>query len=255
VDLTESSILKRINSVPFWYHRIEIRPGIFTPGCNDPTKTLSLLDLPKDCEGRRVLDIGTRDGYFAFELERRGADVLAVDYCDAEETGFSVAAELLKSKVAYRRENIYHLTVEQYGTFDMVLFLGLLYHLPDPMRALCNVRSLCRNLLYIETLAIDNAILLPDGSSIPLKALSPQLCDIPLMQFYPGKVLNNDPSNYWGPNLKCLEAMLAENKFQVLWHKVNGNRTILKSETVENENLTYHSNIAYGLQYPPTRSR
>jgi tRNA (mo5U34)-methyltransferase len=255
VDPTQSSILKRIDSVPHWYHRIEIAPGIFTPGSCDPTTTLSLLDLPKDCKGLRVLDIGTRDGYFAFELERRGADVLAVDYCDAEDTGFSVAAELLNSKVVFRRENIYHLTVEQCGTFDMVLFLGVLYHLPDPMKALCNVRSLCSSLLYVETLAIDNGILLPDGRSVPLKTLSPQLCEIPLMQFYPGQVLNKDPSNYWGANLKCLEGMLGENKFQVLWHKENGNRAILKCQTVENEGLTYHNNIAYGLQYPPTRSR
>lgn len=254
MDPSDSSIRKKIDSVPFWYHRIEIRPGIFTPGCSDPATTLRLLDFPKDCEGLRVLDIGTRDGFFAFELERRGADVLAVDYCAAEETGFSVAAELLDSKVVFRRENIYHLTVDRYGSFDMVLCLGLLYHLPDPMRALCSVRSLCRRLLYIETLVIDDGVLLPDGRSIPLTALSPKLSEIPLMQFYPGQVLNSDPSNYWGPNLKCLEAMLAENRFQVLWHKMNGNRTVLKCEAVENDNLTYHSNIAYGLQYPPTRS-
>ena len=252
---SESSILKRINSVPFWYHRIEISRGIFTPGCSDPATTLDLLELPKDCTGLRVLDIGTRDGFFAFELERRGAEVFAIDYCDPNETGFNVAAELLDSKVTFRRENIHHLRVEDYGLFDIVLFLGVLYHLPDPMRALCTMRSLCKSLLYIETLAIDNAVLLPDGSSVPLKALSPQLCEIPLMQFYPGKVLNNDPSNYWGPNLKCLEAMLGENKFQVLWHKMNGDRTVLKCEAVENDNLTYHNNIAYGLQFPSTRSR
>jgi tRNA (mo5U34)-methyltransferase len=234
---------------------MEFSPGIFSPGCCDPMTTLALMDLPSDCTGLRVLDIGTRDGFFAFELERRGADVLAIDYCAAKDTGFSVAAELLGSKVAYRQENIYDLTVEKYGSFDVILCLGLLYHLPDPMKALYIVRSLCRKRLYMETLVIDDSVLLTDGRTIPLKELSPELLEIPLMQFYPAQVLNNDPTNYWGPNVKCLVAMLTENRFQVLWHKMNGNRAVVKCEAVQNENLAYHTDIAYGLQYPPTQSR
>ena len=53
-----------------WYHRIEVRPGIITPGANDSPLNLQMLQLPADCSGMRVLDIGARDGFFSFELER-----------------------------------------------------------------------------------------------------------------------------------------------------------------------------------------
>lgn len=97
-----AEVRARIASVPHCYHRIEVRPGILTPGTNDSQTSLARLDLPVDCSGLSVLDIGTRDGFFAFELERRGARVLAVDYAPPAATGFAVAADLLGSKVLIR---------------------------------------------------------------------------------------------------------------------------------------------------------
>ena len=64
-----------IAAYPRWYHRIEVRPGVITPGINDSPLQLQMMQLPADCSGMRVLDIGTRDGFFSFELERRGADL------------------------------------------------------------------------------------------------------------------------------------------------------------------------------------
>lgn len=55
-----------------WYHRIELLPGLVTPGTNDSPEVLRRLDLPEDCSGLRILDFGTRDGFFAFECERCG---------------------------------------------------------------------------------------------------------------------------------------------------------------------------------------
>src|SRR5205085_3065443 len=153
----------KIGSAKYWYHRIPIRPGIVTPGVNDAEATLAVLDPPDDCTGLRVLDLGARDGFFSFAFERRGAEVVAVDYVPADQTGFAIAAELLGSKVTYLHENVYNLTPEKHGTFDVVLCLGLLYHLPDPMRALHLMRALCRDRFYLETQAIDKASLLPDG--------------------------------------------------------------------------------------------
>jgi len=247
MSFSDDEIRRKISSVPVWYHKIPIRSGIVTPGITDPTVTLGLLDLPADCQGKRVLDLGTRDGFFAFELERRGAEVVATDYMPMEKTGFQVVAELLGSKVRYLQANIYHLSPERLGTFDIVLFLGLLYHLPDPMQALEIVRSLCREEMYLETHAIDNAVLLGDGRSVPLRELSPVLAEVPLMQFYPGRSLNNDPTNYWGPNLRCLVEMLRERRFAVVSHKFNGNRAIVRSRTIEDPELEYFNQIAHGV--------
>src|SRR5262245_40259734 len=135
VGLTDEQVREKIKAARYWYHRIPIRPGIVTPGVNDAEQTLALLDPPADCTGLRVLDLGARDGFFAFEFWRRGADVLAVDYAAADRTGFAIAAELLGSQVTYLHENVYNLSAAWLGTFDVVLCLGLLYHLPDPIRA------------------------------------------------------------------------------------------------------------------------
>lgn len=204
-----------IAAYPHWYHRIEVRPGIITPGVNDSPGNLQMLQLPADCSGMRVLDIGARDGFFSFELERRGADVLAVDYMPAARTGFPIAAQLVGSRVVFRQANIYHLTPAEIGTFDLVLFLGLLYHLPDPIRALRIVRRLCTWRMYLETLVIEDVMPLPDGSEPSLAALHERLASIPLMQFFPGATRDGDPTNYWGPNVRCVDAMLTETEFRV----------------------------------------
>src|SRR4051794_28097969 len=121
--MTDDEVRARIAAIPHWYHPIEIRPGIVTPGGNDARTVLDALDLPADCGGMRALDLGTRDGFFAFDLERRGAEVVAVDYMAKTDSGFALAAELLGSRVTYLQRNLYELDAAALGTFDIVLFL------------------------------------------------------------------------------------------------------------------------------------
>ena len=128
-----------VDGHPDWYHQIELAPGLVTPGAHtsgDALKVLNGLGLPADAHGLRVLDIGCRDGFFAFELERRGADVHGLDYADPEVTGFGIASRVLGSRVSYSVANVYDLDPDRFGTFDLVLFLGVLYHLRNPMLAL-----------------------------------------------------------------------------------------------------------------------
>jgi tRNA (mo5U34)-methyltransferase len=218
-----------------WYHRIEVAPGVVTPGTNDSARSLEALALPFDLRGETVLDIGTRDGFFAFESERRGADVLAVDYFPATKTGFSIAAALLGSRVRYMQENVYNLRAETIGTFDVVLMLGLLYHLPDLIRALSIVRGLCRRDLYLETHVSDDDY--------------PELADRPIALFCPGRSLNADPTNYWAPTTNCVEAMLTECGFAVDSVTRLGNRSILKAHAAGDEHRYFRA-IAQGEQLP-----
>jgi tRNA (mo5U34)-methyltransferase len=243
-------VLKKIQSVKHWYHQIEILPGVITPGINNSAEALSLLDLPERCEGKRVLDLGTRDGFFAFEMERRGAEVVAIDYMPAERTGFKVASELLDSHVAFQQDNIYNVSREKYGEFDIILFLGLFYHLPNPLQALTILRSLCKEELYLETYVIDNALLLPNGEKQPLVQLAKILEDIPLMQFYHRNALNNDPSNFWGPNMKCVEQMLEECNFAVVKRVLHGERGIFKCAIRNDPHLRHQLDIARGAILP-----
>jgi tRNA (mo5U34)-methyltransferase len=248
----DADIRAKIESVPNWYHRFEIQPGLVTPGINDAAEVLRALRLPDSAVGLRALDLGTRDGFFAFELQRRGAEVVAIDYMPIESTGFAVARELLGADVAYTQENIYNLRPEAHGTFDLILFLGLLYHLPDPMGALRIVRRLCRGELYLETQVLDNALLLPDGTFTTLEAVSPRLRELAIMQFYPGTSLNSDPTNYWAPSAACLTRMLEENQFEILRCQVAGPRAIVHCRVEENPELEYFSAIASGGSKPAT---
>jgi tRNA (mo5U34)-methyltransferase len=233
--MTDDEVRARIASVPHWYHPIEVRPGIITPGTNEARIILAILDLPADCRGMRALDLGTRDGFFAFELERRGAEVVAVDYMAMEDSGFAVAAELLGSRVTYLQGNLYALSAADVGTFDIVLFLGLLYHLPDPLGALRTVRNLTRQKMYLETLVLD---------------FGREIDEIPLMRFFAGSSWAGDPTNYWGPNIRCVEEMLGETEFAARQVTRIGDRCVFACETTSSPDAAYYMQIATGRRAP-----
>ena len=242
--LDDDAVRRKLATVQHWYHQIELRPGLVTPGTNPAREVLALLDLPQDCSGLRVLDLGARDGFFTFELERRGAEVVSVDYVPDTATGFRVCADLLGSRAQFVHANIYDLSAETLGRFDIVLFLGLIYHLPDPIEALHRVRSVAKGRLCLESHVIDNAFLLSDGRSVPLSSISQELGNVPLMQFYAGRSLNNDPTNYWGPNLACLRAMLSEALFEVRSASLLGTRGIVNAVAVEDPDVAIHNEMA-----------
>jgi tRNA (mo5U34)-methyltransferase len=239
-----------ISRYKYWYHRIEVAPGVITPGINDSSRALELLDLPADLRGATVLDVGTRDGFFAFECERRGATVTAVDYLPAEATGFGIASGLLGSHVRFIQENVYKLDPAQLGTFDIVLMLGLLYHLRDPLGAIDVVRSLCNRVLYLETYVCDAGIVLPDGTVTSLAEINPVLVDIPMMRFCPGSSLNADPTNFWAPNTACVDRLLREALFSVEGVIRNGDRSLFHARAMDDDKLAYHRDIARGVEYP-----
>ena len=128
-----------------WYHTIQLTPEVATPGVKDFAKHAApVLKLMQqvDFAGKRVMDIGARDGLFSFEAERLGAsDVLGVDNC------LSLGAvELLipffRSKVRMVEMGLYDLNVAEHGQFDVVLFPGVLYHLRFPFSALKTLSDL-----------------------------------------------------------------------------------------------------------------
>lgn len=171
-ELTSSQARTAIASVPRWYHSIEVAPGVVTPGVFDLRPIIERLPWP-DVRGKRCLDVGTSDGFLAFELERRGAaEVIASDIAQHEHwdwephlpttlgpsylrqvagpemgAGFRVARELLRSSVQLEQISVYDLSPERMGSFDVVTCGSLLLHLRDPLRALTAIRSVCSNQL------------------------------------------------------------------------------------------------------------
>ncbi|CAN5140954.1 hypothetical protein BH20ACT16_BH20ACT16_00650 [soil metagenome] len=244
-SMSDQEIQDRIAQVPHWYHQIEIRPGIVTPGINKSAATLARLGLPDRCDGLRVLDIGVRDGFFSFELERRGAEVVAIDYMDPADTGFAVARELLESKVDYVVDNVYDVTPQQYGTFDIVLFLGVMYHLRDPLLALDRLWDVCNDgaIIALETQILDSALLLQDGTFTALKKIDKRLDDLCLMQFHPGDSLHGDHTNYWSPNAACTRGLMQAAGFAFEREVVLGTRGIFVGRRVFESTQVYHRRI------------
>jgi tRNA (mo5U34)-methyltransferase len=110
-----------------WWHSFELPDGSVIEGVNDlaaQKRRLAQYPIPQDLRGKRVLDIGAWDGWFSFEMERRGAEVVAIDRW--ENPRFYEIRRLLGSKVDYRELDVHDLRPEKIGRFDIVLFLGVL---------------------------------------------------------------------------------------------------------------------------------
>ena len=218
-----------------WYHTIDLGEGVITRGVDNSHERLDRIGLPADLSGRSVLDIGAWDGFFSFEAERRrAAHVVAADHYAWHGTGwgtgqgkagFLLAREALNSRVKDVDLDVMDLSPERVGTFDVVLFLGVLYHVPNPLLALERVASVTRGMLILETV-VDMV-----GIGRPAAA------------FYPGRELGDDPTNWWGPNPAAVEGMLLAVGFtrvdtitpvrsapfraaRAVWHRLQGRNRI-----------------------------
>jgi tRNA (mo5U34)-methyltransferase len=157
-----------------WWHTIEVAPGVVTPGGWDLRATAERLPWPPSLAGMRCLDIGTMDGFWAFELERRGAgEVIASDVLDAKrldhfmadrlrgeryrrtsERNFALAADLRGSRIELRDLSVYELDPAEVGEFDLIVMGYVLQMLRDPLRGLEAVRRVCRgHLILLETVS------------------------------------------------------------------------------------------------------
>lgn len=246
-NLNPSEVRALVEAVSHWHHIMQFPHGIVSPGAYDPRELFSFLELP-DLSGKRVLDVGTRDGYFAFECERLGAEVLAIDYADMELTGFGAARRIYGSKVQYLQANIYDLGPEQLGTFDIVLFLGVLYHLRHPLLALDRLRGLCRELLIMESLACDARVFTGFETGQSLAELAPRLVDVPLAQFLPVGRFHSDSTNKWVPNAACLRALLEDALFAPGPSRSWGDRVLIHARPVDDPRVQRWVQLDRGLQ-------
>ena len=149
-----------------WYHTQELEPGVVTPGMFDLRPYVDRYGIPADLTGQRALDVGTFEGFWAFELERRGADVVALDVDSIQDLdwpaglrpdidgrrgeGFELARAALGSDVRRVGLSVYDATADALGgRFDLVFCGSVLIHLRDPMLALERLAALCRGQLIL----------------------------------------------------------------------------------------------------------
>jgi tRNA (mo5U34)-methyltransferase len=220
-----------------WWHSIELDGGVVTPG-KVPLyylkRVLGHLKFPESFAGLSVLDIGAWDGFFSFEAERRGAArVVAYDLHPPDHYGFETAKRLLGSKVEYVQGSVYDVSPEVLGTFDVVFFLGVLYHLRYPLLALDRIWEMTRGYALIETHHLDNCVLMPEGTSCGLAAIDPRLAEVALYQFYRHDELTPDDfSNWFAPNRRAIEDGLWSAGFEPELLAAWGDRIAFKAQKV-----------------------
>jgi tRNA (mo5U34)-methyltransferase len=173
-----------------WYHTQELGPGVVTPGMFDLRPFVRHYGLPEDLSGMRALDVGTFEGFWAFELERRGARVTAIDVDriqdldwpprlrpaadDRRGEGFELAKAALGSSVERIGISVYDATPEALGgPFDLVFCGSVLIHLRDPMLALERMAGLCRGRLVLAEEYSRKLELLPFVSAAEFRGESP----------------------------------------------------------------------------------
>jgi len=179
-----------------WYHSFEFPDGSVINGYMPlavQKERYARYPIPDNLSGKRLLDIGAWDGWFSFEAERHGGQVLAIDY--VEVPTFQQVHRRLESKVDYRVLDFYELPAAGLGKFDVVLFLGVLYHLRHPLLALEIVCGLATDVAIVESFVID---------AETWKEKSP---GIPVMEFYETFELGNQYDNWSGLTVACLLAM------------------------------------------------
>lgn len=181
-------------------------------------RRLKFLDIPQDLRGQTVLDIGAWDGFFSFECERRGASrVLAIDtyaWDHHGKDGFLLAREILGSRVEHLRLAAEDIDPATIGTFDLVLFLGVLYHLRSPIAVLERIRAVTAGTMICETHALVPAF--HEG--------------YPLISFFPGDGNESGASHEFCavPTIECLRQMLYAAGFPTIDVKHTPSMRLLK---------------------------
>lgn len=179
-----------------WWHSFELPDGTQIDGTNPlegQKSRIGQFPIPDDLRGKRVLDIGAWDGWFSFEMERRGAEVMAVDNWDNPR--FREMHAMLGSRVDYREFDIYDLTPERVGRFDIVLFMGVLYHLKHPLLALERVCALTTEMAAVDSFVLREAH--RKGADVDSR---------PIMEFYETDEFGGQTDNWVAPSIPCLLA-------------------------------------------------
>ena len=220
--------IQKMHSTSWWHRlplgkdtsgRLIITPGRSPHGDYRRDYCTSIFGLPLDLAGLSVLDIGAWDGLFSFECERRGASrVVALDTSVLEDVdnhqgaaqgtgpgwqgppGFQFAKRVLDSRVEFQEGNIYTLSPEVHGTFDLVLCYGVVYHLKSPLIGIERVLSVTRDVALFES----------ERYSDPSATDWERLQHLPLWAYLPGY---GDDSTFWLPTREGLSSALRRSGF------------------------------------------
>jgi tRNA (mo5U34)-methyltransferase len=223
-NLTVEDVRKRVRELGEWFHNINLAGVQTAPdhflGDYPTVKWRSFArEIPADLHGRTVLDVGCNGGFYSIEMKKRGAArVVAIDSDPRYLAQARFAAEVHGVDVEFHQMSVYELpSLRQ--SFDLVLFMGVLYHLRHPLLALDILHDfVCKDMLIFQSMlrgAASTSEVKPDYHFSQTSHFEDPR--YPRMYFVEQKYAG-DPTNWWIPNRACAEAMLRSSGFEIASH-------------------------------------
>lgn len=168
------NIEKKLQDLGEWYHKIDLGDGIYTPGTRNQSLTYNIYKeyLPENMEGLTVLDLGANACGFSIEFAKRGATVVAIEHNDLyiKQAEFVINHLGLEDKFKLIQNDVF--SAINLGQFDIVLYVGLSYHLRYPQLAMDMIGRLCKSKLLCSTqLSKQDGLLMENRARAELKTL------------------------------------------------------------------------------------
>ena len=221
---TPTAIEERVKQLGKWFHNLDLRGVQTAPdhflGDYPRFKFKNFAHaIPQDLRGKSVLDIGCNAGFYSIEMKRRGADrVVGIDFDETYLDQARFAAEVSQMEIEFRKLSVYD--VGGFGEkFDVVIFMGVLYHLRHPLLALDLIREhVAKDLMIFQSMQRGSDEVFETEEDYPFSETEVfEDEDFPCAYFIEKKY-SEDPTNWWIPNRSCAEAMLRAAGFKIVEH-------------------------------------
>ena len=194
-----------------WYHDVKLGPGLSTNPLHEEymANRWRFLEpfIPEDLHRKSVLDIGCNSGFFSFQMRKRNAGrVVGIDIMPHLLAQARFLSHWFEQPLELRELGAYD--VESLGSFDVVIFIGVLYHLKHPLYALEKIASICTDTMYLQSKLQGSEKDFEPADNYPFE--EKQVFQRPefLKMYFIEKSFNGDVSNWWFPNKSCLKAMI-----------------------------------------------
>jgi len=222
IQLSPEEIRQKAETLGDWFHNIDLNgvptaPNHFLYDYPNVKWRRFQHAVPQDLSGRTVLDIGCNGGFYSLEMKRRGADrVLGIDFDDRYLDQARFAAEVKGLDIEFRKLSVYD--VASLGEqFDVVLFMGVLYHLRHPLLALDLIHDhVAKDLMIFQSMQRGSNDAMPVAADYSFFETEHfEKADYPKMHFIE-HCYADDWTNWWAPNAACSQAMLRSAGFEIL---------------------------------------
>jgi len=227
MDLSTQQIEQRVRSLGTWFHNIDLKgvktaPNHFLGDYPNIKWQRFAHAIPSDLQGKSVLDVGCNGGFYSIEMKKRGAGrVVAIDSDDVylEQARFAASISGYDD-IEFRKLSVYD-AARLGERFDVVIFMGVLYHLRHPLLALDILHGIVREKMIFQSMQRGDPAVLAVADDYPFQETAVfNESGYPRMHFVE-KSYAGDPTNWWIPNRACVEAMLHSAGFTILDHPEN----------------------------------